>query len=196
MAQPIQIAVINTIWEWSIVSGKNQGRGIVNLRINENLWRFGTQTCFLHQIFALIILKFGPYFIKSAPSNDNHVSAHHSVPTCSALWDTFSALQPLHLQAIIILFLYITFPVSISTSSDFNGLLITGLYSSSSFDSQLNPAMSFHLGSISPGVPSYTAQGSNQMCSIVHQHMGIMPMKSSEFYWVAPPEGSGCVNFL
>lgn len=34
------------------------------------------------------------------------------------------------------------------------------------------------------------------VCAIVHSHLSHRPAKSLMFLWMAPPSGTGCVNFL
>ncbi|GFO21735.1 reelin [Plakobranchus ocellatus] len=73
--------------------------------------------------------------------------------------------------------------VSISSSETFDSLLMTGLYTAPS--------------SISNSRSSSVTQGSHDvMCSIIHSQVSPRPMKTLSFIWMAPPTGTGCVNFL
>lgn len=86
-----------------------------------------------------------------------------------------------------ILFTTILILVSIKTSLNFDGFLLTGLYSINS-DALLR--------SQSPGVYHRQLSGSNLMCSIVFSHISYQPEHEMRFIWKAPPRGTGCVNFL
>ncbi|XP_078679043.1 reelin-like [Branchiostoma floridae x Branchiostoma belcheri] len=85
------------------------------------------------------------------------------------------------------------YQVTISSSADFQGFLITGLYTSTSAV-QSSHLSAFGLSAI--GISSVQPFGSNFMCSIMHTHMSKAPRSSLTFLWVAPQAGTGCVNFL
>ncbi|XP_060574508.1 reelin-like isoform X2 [Ruditapes philippinarum] len=71
------------------------------------------------------------------------------------------------------------YEVTVLSSMNFDGFLLTGLYTRSE-----NGGGRMH------------GQGQNLMCSIVHTHMSSPPVHEFKFVWIAPPAGTGCVNFL
>ncbi|KAK3762808.1 hypothetical protein RRG08_040503 [Elysia crispata] len=75
--------------------------------------------------------------------------------------------------------------ISISSSETFDSLLMTGLYTTPSSSSANRP-----------GVNSITRGSHNTMCSILHSQVSPWPMRTLSFTWMAPPTGTGCVNFL
>ncbi|XP_016393771.1 reelin-like [Sinocyclocheilus rhinocerous] len=84
------------------------------------------------------------------------------------------------------------YQVTISTSTYFDGLLVTGLYTSTSVQSSpipASPAFGF-------GVMSDRQFGTQFVCSVVASHVSHLPSTSLSFIWIAPPPGTGCVNFM
>lgn len=79
------------------------------------------------------------------------------------------------------------YEVSLTSSVNFDGLLLTGLYTMSAEAQSLFAPRVPH----SPGIV-----GQNLMCSLVHSHVSPQPMHKLSFVWMAPPEGTGCVKFL
>lgn len=77
--------------------------------------------------------------------------------------------------------------VSLTSTMNFDGLLLTGLYTVSAEAESL-------LASKQPQSPGLVGQ--NLMCSIVHSHMSPHPQRQLSFVWMAPKEGTGCVKFL
>uniref|UniRef100_A0A3P9PRW9 Reelin n=1 Tax=Poecilia reticulata TaxID=8081 RepID=A0A3P9PRW9_POERE len=85
------------------------------------------------------------------------------------------------------------YQVSISTSVPFDGLLVTGLYTSTPVQSAPIPApAAFGFGVI----PDRQFAGTQFVCSVVASHVSHQPSTSFSFVWIAPPPGTGCVNFL
>ncbi|XP_043944459.1 reelin isoform X3 [Protopterus annectens] len=83
--------------------------------------------------------------------------------------------------------------VTISTSTYFDGLLVTGLYTSTGIQtSQPHGSM----GSFGFGMMSEHQFGTQFMCSVVASHVSHLPTSSLSFVWIAPPSGTGCVNFM
>ncbi|KPP70091.1 hypothetical protein Z043_111111, partial [Scleropages formosus] len=81
---------------------------------------------------------------------------------------------------------------TISTSTHFDGLLITGLYTSATIQSApIPPPAAFGFG-----VVPERQFGSQFVCSVVASHVSHLPSTSLSFVWIAPPPGTGCVNFL
>ena len=77
--------------------------------------------------------------------------------------------------------------MSLTSSVNFDGLLLTGLYTiSTEAQSLLAPRVPH-----GPGIV-----GQNLMCSVVHSHLSPRPQQQLAFVWMAPPEGTGCVKFL
>ncbi|XP_023681705.2 reelin isoform X1 [Paramormyrops kingsleyae] len=84
------------------------------------------------------------------------------------------------------------YQVTISTSTFFDGLLVTGLYTSATVQSGPIPApAAFGFGV----VPEHQF-GTQFVCSVVASHVSHTPSTSFSFMWIAPPPGTGCVNFL
>ncbi|XP_058607158.1 reelin isoform X3 [Onychostoma macrolepis] len=84
------------------------------------------------------------------------------------------------------------YQVTISTSTYFDGLLVTGLYTSTSVQTSpipASPAFGF-------GVMSDRQFGTQFVCSVVASHVSHLPSTSLSFIWIAPPPGTGCVNFM
>ncbi|XP_026788519.2 reelin isoform X1 [Pangasianodon hypophthalmus] len=84
------------------------------------------------------------------------------------------------------------YQVTISTSSFFDGLLVTGLYTSTTVQAvPIAPPASLGFG-----VMSEQQFGTQFVCSVVASHVSHVPTTSLSFVWIAPPPGTGCINFL
>ncbi|XP_054717283.1 reelin-like [Uloborus diversus] len=81
------------------------------------------------------------------------------------------------------------YEVTVSSSLDFDGFLMTGLYTTPS--GLIGKSMNLFQNSL----PSQGG-GKGLVCTIVHSHLSHRPAKSLVFLWMAPPVGTGCVNFL
>ncbi|XP_052779173.1 reelin-like isoform X2 [Mya arenaria] len=79
------------------------------------------------------------------------------------------------------------YQVAVRSSLNFDGFILTGLYTISSPALQQMQALA-----IQGGQPV----GQNLMCSIVHTHISPDPVHEFRFMWIAPPSGTGCVSFL
>ncbi|XP_021361182.1 reelin-like [Mizuhopecten yessoensis] len=77
--------------------------------------------------------------------------------------------------------------VSISSNQNFDGFLMTGLYTMSSSARTRLESLGYH-------GDAFSAQ--NLMCSIVHSHISPRPGHQLSFLWLAPVAGTGCVSFL
>ncbi|XP_071271970.1 reelin-like [Salvelinus alpinus] len=85
------------------------------------------------------------------------------------------------------------YQVTVSTNTYFDGLLVTGLYTSTPVQSAPIPApAAFGFGAI----PEQHQFGTQFVCSVVTSHVSHQPLTSFSFIWIAPPPGTGCVNFL
>lgn len=84
----------------------------------------------------------------------------------------------------------ILFLVTVSSSLDFDGFLMTGLYTSPS------GSMSKTMNLLNSNLPTEQGGGKGLVCAVVHSHLSHRPSKSLTFLWLAPPSGTGCVNFL
>ncbi|KAG5845891.1 hypothetical protein ANANG_G00143990 [Anguilla anguilla] len=84
------------------------------------------------------------------------------------------------------------YQVTITTSTYFDGLLVTGLYTSTTVQSAPIPAPA----AFGFGVMSERQFGTQFVCSVVASHVSHLPSTSLSFVWIAPPPGTGCVNFL
>uniref|UniRef100_A0A3B3HRY0 Reelin n=1 Tax=Oryzias latipes TaxID=8090 RepID=A0A3B3HRY0_ORYLA len=85
------------------------------------------------------------------------------------------------------------YQVTISTSVSFDGLLVTGLYTSTPVQSAPIPApAAFGFGMM----PDRQFAGTQFVCSVVASHVSHQPSTSFSFVWIAPPPGTGCVNFF
>ncbi|CAB1412554.1 unnamed protein product [Pleuronectes platessa] len=85
------------------------------------------------------------------------------------------------------------YQVTVSTSVSFDGLLVTGLYTSTPVQSAPIPApAAFGFGVM----PERQYAGTQFVCSVVASHVSHQPSTSFSFVWIAPPPGTGCVNFL
>ena len=87
---------------------------------------------------------------------------------------------------LLLIFLYI-FSVTVTSSLNFDGFLLTGLYTISHYALGHLPGL---------GIQANQPVGQNLMCSIVHSHMAPDPVHEFQFMWIAPPVGTGCVSFL
>lgn len=83
--------------------------------------------------------------------------------------------------------------VTISTSTYFDGLLVTGLYTSTSVQASQSIGGSKAFGF---GIMSDHQFGTQFMCSVVASHVSHLPTTNLSFVWIAPPAGTGCVNFM
>ncbi|MEE6481362.1 hypothetical protein FKM82_012840 [Ascaphus truei] len=83
--------------------------------------------------------------------------------------------------------------VTISTSTFFDGLLVTGLYTSTSVQASQSIGGSKAFGF---GIMSDHQFGNQFMCSVVASHVSHLPTTNLSFVWIAPPAGTGCVNFM
>ncbi|XP_005995356.1 reelin isoform X2 [Latimeria chalumnae] len=83
--------------------------------------------------------------------------------------------------------------VTISTSTYFDGLLVTGLYTSTSV--QVSQSIGGP-GAFGFGIMSDRQFGTQFMCSVVASHISHLPTTNLSFVWIAPPAGTGCVNFM
>uniref|UniRef100_A0A8C3L3N6 Reelin n=1 Tax=Chrysolophus pictus TaxID=9089 RepID=A0A8C3L3N6_CHRPC len=83
--------------------------------------------------------------------------------------------------------------VTISTSTFFDGLLVTGLYTSTSVQASQSVGGSSAFGF---GIMSDHQFGNQFMCSVVASHVSHLPTTNLSFVWIAPPAGTGCVNFM
>ncbi|KAI4543781.1 hypothetical protein MG293_006575, partial [Ovis ammon polii] len=82
---------------------------------------------------------------------------------------------------------------TISTSTFFDGLLVTGLYTSTSVQASQSIGGSNAFGF---GIMSDHQFGNQFMCSVVASHVSHLPTTNLSFVWIAPPAGTGCVNFM
>ncbi|XP_064604500.1 reelin-like [Liolophura sinensis] len=82
------------------------------------------------------------------------------------------------------------YEITVSSSMNFNGFLLTGLYTLSDFAAVNLP------GFTNPAVQAGHAVGQNLMCSIVHSHMSRKPQHQLSIMWLSPPSGTGCISFL
>jgi len=76
--------------------------------------------------------------------------------------------------------------VKVVSSRNFDGFLLTGLYTVSSM-SRLEEMDERHI---------MAADSSGFVCSIVHSHIGHRPRHQLQFVWKAPSAAIGCINFL
>ncbi|TNN00280.1 hypothetical protein fugu_011526 [Takifugu bimaculatus] len=85
------------------------------------------------------------------------------------------------------------YQVTVSTSVPFDGLLVTGLYTSTPVQAAPIPApAAFGFGVM----PERQFSGTQFVCSVVASHVSHQPSSVFSFVWIAPPPGTGCVNFL
>jgi len=76
--------------------------------------------------------------------------------------------------------------VKVISSRNFDGFLLTGLYTVSSMS---------RLADVDDG-RIMAADSSGFVCSIVHSHIGHSPRHQLQFVWKAPSAAIGCINFL
>ncbi|KAJ8301142.1 hypothetical protein KUTeg_020129 [Tegillarca granosa] len=74
--------------------------------------------------------------------------------------------------------------VTVTSSLNFDGFLLTGLYSATSDVFSRLQSFGSHF------------TGQSLMCSIVHSHISPRPQHQLSFRWLAPSAGTGCVSFL
>lgn len=82
------------------------------------------------------------------------------------------------------------YEVTVTSSLDFDGFLMTGIYTTPA------GAMGKALNMLSGNMASQQGGSSGLICAVVHSHLSHRPSKSLSFLWMAPPPGTGCVNFL
>nr|XP_023990380.1 reelin-like [Salvelinus alpinus] len=75
----------------------------------------------------------------------------------------------------------------------FDGLLVTGLYTSTPVQSAPIPAPAAFGFGVMPEQRQFRTQF---VCSVVASHVSHQPSTSLSFVWIAPPPSTGCVNFL
>ncbi|XP_033646479.1 reelin-like isoform X1 [Asterias rubens] len=85
------------------------------------------------------------------------------------------------------------YEVSLEATSDFNFLSVTGLFTSSTLTYGAGPPLGNAVSTSDTGAP---IPGVPYTCSMVHQQMLRTPQNWASVYWIAPEEGSGCVNFM
>ncbi|XP_064807239.1 reelin-like isoform X2 [Oncorhynchus masou masou] len=85
------------------------------------------------------------------------------------------------------------YQVTVSTSVYFDGLLVTGLYTSTPVQSAPIPAPAAFGFGVMPEQRQFRTQF---VCSVVASHVSHQPSTSLSFVWIAPPPSTGCVNFL
>ena len=79
----------------------------------------------------------------------------------------------------------VTYSVKVISSRNFDGFLLTGLYTVAS------PS---HVPADDSRIMA--ADSSGFVCSIVHSHIGHRPRHQLQFVWKAPSAAIGCINFL
>jgi len=79
----------------------------------------------------------------------------------------------------------VTCSVKVISSRNFDGFLLTGLYTVTS--ASYVPADDRRI---------MAADSSGFVCSIVHSHIGHRPRHQLQFVWKAPSAAIGCINFL
>ncbi|GIY36220.1 reelin [Caerostris darwini] len=82
------------------------------------------------------------------------------------------------------------YEVTVSSSLDFDGFLMTGLYTAPS------GTVAKTMNLLNNNLPNEQDGVRGLVCAIVHSHLSHRPAKSLMFLWMAPPSGTGCVNFL
>lgn len=95
-----------------------------------------------------------------------------------------------HFYKKLVIYCFSYFSVTVSSSLDFDGFLMTGLYTSPS------GSMSKTMNLLNSNLPTEQGGGKGLVCAVVHSHLSHRPSKSLTFLWLAPPSGTGCVNFL
>jgi len=76
--------------------------------------------------------------------------------------------------------------VKVISSRNFDGFLLTGLYTVTTRASGLRADDRGIMAADSAGF----------VCSIVHSHIGYTPRHQLQFVWKAPSAAIGCINFL
>ncbi|XP_071486224.1 reelin-like [Diadema antillarum] len=76
------------------------------------------------------------------------------------------------------------YQVTLSSSSEFTQVQVIGLYESAT---PQPPQMSPFFLSGSPA---------SSVCTVIHQHHSISRQRHGSFFWMAPPAGTGCINFM
>jgi len=94
--------------------------------------------------------------------------------------------------------------VKVQSSRDFDGFLLTGLYtvtSSPTTSGDREPAAGDEQTVVR--IPAEDERGvmaadtsNGFVCSIVHSHIGHRPRHQLQFVWKAPSSAIGCINFL
>ena len=83
--------------------------------------------------------------------------------------------------------------MTITSSRDFDGFILTGLYTRRTPINQ--PGISFNnLPSLAVGANQ--PFGQNFMCSFLHTHHSKSPKHKLTFTWRAPMKDTGCVSFM
>ncbi|XP_059179610.1 reelin-like [Physella acuta] len=79
------------------------------------------------------------------------------------------------------------YQINILSSETFDSFMMTGLYTTTA-----------DIKTVTGSRPhkALSQGGQNLMCSIVHSQVSPQPMRSITFVWLAPPTGTGCINFL
>ncbi|XP_076339324.1 reelin-like [Tachypleus tridentatus] len=85
------------------------------------------------------------------------------------------------------------YEVTVSSSANFDGFLMTGIYTLPEEAAKKTSPLLKTMG-MGPQFPH--AVGESMICSVVHSHLSHRPSKSLTFHWMAPPTGTGCVNFM
>uniref|UniRef100_UPI00358FCEDF reelin-like n=1 Tax=Myxine glutinosa TaxID=7769 RepID=UPI00358FCEDF len=91
------------------------------------------------------------------------------------------------------------YEVTLTTSADFNGLLVTGLYTSVEPSSRILPKLAHNPKEPAPALTAVSGPqpfASGFVCSIVTSHVAPHPQRSLSFVWEAPLAGTGCVSFM
>ncbi|XP_078717259.1 LOW QUALITY PROTEIN: reelin [Lampetra fluviatilis] len=88
------------------------------------------------------------------------------------------------------------YQVTLSTSAGFDGLLMTGLYTSPGPGPAVGPHAFHSRGLSAVGFSSDRPLGSGFVCSVVASHAAPRPQTALTFTWTAPPAGTGCISFL
>ena len=88
-------------------------------------------------------------------------------------------------------------PVTITSTRDFDGFMLTGLYTiKSKLQSRLSLLPQTVTSLPTLGIGSTEPLGQQFVCSVVHSYIGHRRRQQLMFLWRAPSEGTGCVSFL